>query len=237
MPPNTSRPGTTFMTRAARLAVSATWFLSRRPRMPRALARRATSISSMLRPNTSGCECTCMSMTPAAGLTLGGGGGNPAWASASSYVRKVRAIADTATMNFLMRPSHGHASLLTPRSKDRPTSRSVSVEQRPSGGNDRQKPPCRTFREPPRTCGVPLVCRQMLHRNGCTLTKSTAGQRRFSRSRRLSVSWSLDSGRSAAARKWSVRATTCREQVQQLKQICLRPGDVAVDGQLGAIGH
>ena len=48
--------------------------------MPLALASMATSMSSMLRPNTSGCECTCMSITPAAGLTFGGGGGKPAWA-------------------------------------------------------------------------------------------------------------------------------------------------------------
>src|SRR5687768_12859775 len=81
MPPNTSMPGTTFITSAARLAVSLTWFLITMPRMPLALARLATSMSSMLRPNTSGCECTCMSITPAAGLTLGGGGGKPACAN------------------------------------------------------------------------------------------------------------------------------------------------------------
>ena len=80
MPPNTSMPGTTFITSAARLAVSLMWFLSTMPRMPFALARVATSMSSMLRPNTSGWEWTCMSITPAAGLTLGGGGGKPAWA-------------------------------------------------------------------------------------------------------------------------------------------------------------
>src|SRR5688572_13145566 len=78
MPPNTSMPGTAFMVSAARLAVSLMWFLITMPRMPRALARLARSMSSMLRPNTSGCVCVCMSMTPAAGLTLGGGGGNAA---------------------------------------------------------------------------------------------------------------------------------------------------------------
>ena len=82
MPPKTSMPGTTFITSAARLAVSLTWFLSRMPRMPFDFASCATSMSSMLRPNTSGCECTCMSITPAAGLTFGGGGGKPAWAKA-----------------------------------------------------------------------------------------------------------------------------------------------------------
>ena len=38
MPPNTSMPGTTFITSAARLAVSEMWFFSTMPRMPRALA-------------------------------------------------------------------------------------------------------------------------------------------------------------------------------------------------------
>src|SRR5437660_2301869 len=52
------------------------------PRMPRAFASCATSMSSMLRPKTSGCECTWKSMTPAAGLTFGGGGGKPAWPNA-----------------------------------------------------------------------------------------------------------------------------------------------------------
>src|SRR5258708_4921013 len=79
-PPNTSIPGTTFITSAARLAVSLMWFLSRMPRMPRDLASCATSMSSMLRPNTSGCECTCMSITPTTGLTFGGGGGKAACA-------------------------------------------------------------------------------------------------------------------------------------------------------------
>src|SRR6185503_10424671 len=96
-PPNTSTPGTTFMTRAARLAVSATWFFRTTPRMPRAFASWATSMSSRLRPNTSGCECTCMSMTPAAGLTLGGGGGNAACASASPHASRATAANGTAS--------------------------------------------------------------------------------------------------------------------------------------------
>ena len=79
MPPNTSIPGTAFIVSAARLAVSLMWFLSTMPRMPRALASVARSMSSMLRPNTSGCECVCMSITPTAGLTFGGGGGKAAW--------------------------------------------------------------------------------------------------------------------------------------------------------------
>ncbi len=104
MPPNTSIPGTTFITSAARLAVSLMWFLSTRPRMPRALASWATSMSSMLRPNTSGCEWTCMSITPAAGLSLGGGGGNAACARAWSNGSSENAatdIANTVVLCFL----------------------------------------------------------------------------------------------------------------------------------------
>ena len=56
VPPKTSRPGTTFITRAARLTVSETSFFNTIPRMPRAFASCATSISSMLRPKTSGWE-------------------------------------------------------------------------------------------------------------------------------------------------------------------------------------
>ncbi len=102
MPPNTSMPGTTFITSAARLAVSATWFFSTMPRMPRALASWATSMSSMLRPNTSGWECTCMSMTPAAGLTFGGGGGKPACADASPPINSVLAANVSARVMRLM---------------------------------------------------------------------------------------------------------------------------------------
>jgi hypothetical protein len=77
-PPKTSIPGTTFITSAARLAVSLVWFLRTMPRMPRDFASVATSISSILRPNTSGCEWTWKSITPIVGLTFGGGGGNAA---------------------------------------------------------------------------------------------------------------------------------------------------------------
>ena len=56
MPPKISMPGTIFMTSTARSAVMVTWFFSTRPRMPLRLARMATSMSSMLRPNTSGSE-------------------------------------------------------------------------------------------------------------------------------------------------------------------------------------
>ena len=79
MPPQTSMPGTAFIASAARLAVSLMWFLMTMPRMPRALASVARSTSSMLRPKTSGWVCVCMSMTPAAGLTFGGGSGKAAW--------------------------------------------------------------------------------------------------------------------------------------------------------------
>ena len=82
IPPQTSMPGTTFITSAARSAVVETWFFRTMPRMPRALASCAMSMSSMLRPKTSGCECTWKSMTPAAGLTFAGGGGKPAWPNA-----------------------------------------------------------------------------------------------------------------------------------------------------------
>src|SRR5262245_26638652 len=82
IPPQTSIPGTTFMTSAARSAVVVTWFFSTMPRMPLDLASCAMSMSSMLRPKTSGCECTWKSITPAAGLTRGGGGGKPACANA-----------------------------------------------------------------------------------------------------------------------------------------------------------
>src|SRR6185503_16054832 len=100
-PPNTSMPGTTFITSAARLAVSLMWFFSRMPRIPLAFASCATSMSSMLRPNTSGCECTCMSITPAAGLTFGGGGGKAAWASAFDAASE-KASSSTVFMRGLL---------------------------------------------------------------------------------------------------------------------------------------
>ena len=109
MPPNTSMPGTTFITSAARLAVSLMWFLSTMPRMPRALASCATSMSSMLRPKTSGCECTCMSITPTAGLTLGGGGGNAAcakaWFETSASTAKNRVF-------LILKPPPGCAEII-----------------------------------------------------------------------------------------------------------------------------
>src|SRR5262245_3109345 len=112
MPPNTSMPGTTFITSAARLAVSLIWFFSTMPRMPRDFARLATSMSSMLRPNTSGCECTCMSITPAAGLTFGGGGGNAACARASLAANRAnpKTSIKLASVIFLMVSSLGPAT-------------------------------------------------------------------------------------------------------------------------------
>src|SRR5258706_1737465 len=109
MPPHTSMPGTACMVSAARLAVSLMWFLMTKPRMPRALASVARSMSSMLRPNTSGCECACMSMTPMAGLTFGGGGGNAAWPKtcAAKKMPETNAIVFIGTsLSAIIRWSH-----------------------------------------------------------------------------------------------------------------------------------
>ncbi len=58
MPPKISMPGTAFMTSIARSAVMVTWFFNTNARMPLRFASTATSMSSMLRPKTSGSECT-----------------------------------------------------------------------------------------------------------------------------------------------------------------------------------
>src|SRR5436189_133567 len=73
MPPNTSMPGTTSRTIAARSAVLVTWFFSTIPRSPMRLASVAASMSVTLRPNTSGAECTWKSIAPRTGLTTVGG--------------------------------------------------------------------------------------------------------------------------------------------------------------------
>src|SRR5690554_670779 len=75
----------------------------RMPRIPRDLASWATSMSSMLRPNTSGCEWTCMSITPLARLTLGGGGGNAApCAFTSLNVRQPNIVAAAVIATLFM---------------------------------------------------------------------------------------------------------------------------------------
>src|SRR5678809_1538340 len=50
------------------------------PRRPLRLASVTVSMSVSARPKTSGAGCTCMSITPAAGLTIAGAGGKPTWA-------------------------------------------------------------------------------------------------------------------------------------------------------------
>src|SRR5258706_936824 len=118
IPPNTSMPGTTFMTSAARLAVSLMWFLRRMPRMPFAFASCATSMSSRLRPKTSGCECSCMSITPPAGLTFGGGGGKAAaWAKTgvvenAESVENAKAAAAASTLFIGTSPGWPAESIL-----------------------------------------------------------------------------------------------------------------------------
>ena len=103
MPPNTSMPGTTFMTSTARSAVMVTWFFNTSARMPLRLASTATSMSSMLRPNTSGSECTWKSMVPCAGLTFGGAAGNPTGcAIAAKAPTRLSAVSATAISRCLM---------------------------------------------------------------------------------------------------------------------------------------
>ena len=77
MPPQISMPGTASIAVAARSAVVTTWFFSTRPRMPLRRATVASSTSVSARPKTSGAGCTCMSMTPAAGLLSAAAGESP----------------------------------------------------------------------------------------------------------------------------------------------------------------
>src|SRR5256885_1925636 len=96
IPPQISMPGTARLTSAARSAVGATWFFSTMPRMPLRAAMRATSKSSRLRLNASGSLWTWMSIAPAAGLTLGGGGGKPVCANSTMENASADAPADAA---------------------------------------------------------------------------------------------------------------------------------------------
>src|SRR6266513_3234076 len=96
IPPQISMPGTARLTSAARSAVGATWFFSTMPRMPLRAAMRATSKSSRLRLNASGSLWTWMSIAPAAGLTLGGGGGKPVCANSTMENASADAPAQTA---------------------------------------------------------------------------------------------------------------------------------------------
>jgi len=107
IPPHTSIPGTVRITRAARAAVGATWFLSTMPRMPLRAAMRASSRSSRLRLNASGSLCAWMSMVPAAGLTRGGGGGKPVCANSGIEKASAPAPANTAVQvlkRFMISP-------------------------------------------------------------------------------------------------------------------------------------
>jgi hypothetical protein len=70
-------PGTTFITSAARLAVVADVVLEHDAAHALGLARARDVDVVHVAAEHVGWEWTCMSITPAAGLTFGGGGGKP----------------------------------------------------------------------------------------------------------------------------------------------------------------